>query len=270
MENVNKIQIRIDTITSSASTISIPFGLNFFPVDNTELQKTEFVDKEVENAINPIVDHEHYTFFPVSSGTIISDIYQINYNLVDLNGSPLSIDIMGYSDDDIKYRRNPFNLTYLRLSFFDTNDSKTQYLVARETIHIHSNNNWYLNNNLIPQSTIPLSFVVNDEKLFGGNNGEGYKFYWLKENLPKTLYLKISLMNAKTGKVINLFHDDTPNSMITNIDVIQGKKDYIECTFFEDPNRIQQYYYSINGGIPAINSSNLINNKLNLNLKIIP
>lgn len=270
MENVNKIKIRIDTITSSASTMTIPFGLDFFPIDNTELQKTEFADKEVENAINPIIDHEKYPFYPVISASTIFDCYQLDYNIVDLNGSQLNIDIMGYSDDDIKYRRNPFVRTYLRLSFYDTDDSKTQYLVARETIHIHSENHWYVNNNLKPQSAIPLVFTTNNEQLFSGNKGEGFKFYWTKKDLPTTLYLKISLMNAKTGKVINLFYDNAPNASITNVEVIQGKKDYIKCDFYTDTNKLQQYYYILNAGVQNINVSNPIDNKINLNLKMIP
>ena len=115
-----------------------------------------------------------------------------------------------------------------------------------------------------------MVFKTNNEQLFGGNKGEGYKFYWTKKDLPKSLYLKISLMNAKTGKVINLFYDDVPNAFITNVDVFQGKKDYIKCDFYNDTTKLQQYYYTINAGVQNINVSNPIENKLNFNLKIIP
>jgi hypothetical protein len=270
MENVNKIQIRIDTISSSASTVIIPFGLDFFPIDNTELQKTEFVDKEVEKAINPIIDSEKYPFYPVISSSTISAIHSIDYNIVDLIGSPITIDYLGLTDDDIRYRREPFVRTYLRLSFFDTDDSKTQYLLARETIHLHLEDTWFVNNTLDFQYNIPLIFKANNEQLFGGNKGEGFRYYWKKYNLPNTVYIKISIMNAKTGKVINLFNDFIPNPNITKVQIIQGKKDYIKCNFFENKSIINQLFYHLTSGISFINGLNPIENKIVLNLKPIP
>lgn len=270
MENVNKIKIRIDTITASASTVNIPFGLDFFPVDNTDLQQVEFVIKEVEKNINPIIDSEKYPFYPVISGLTVDNIFYIDYNIVDLIGSQINMNFLGLTDDDIKFRREPFKRTYLRLSFFDTNDSKTQYLQAQETIHIHLESEWFTNNILNDQNIIPLVFKTNNEQLFNGNKGEAYRFYWYKVNLPTSFYMQVSIMNAKTGKVIDLFQDDMVNPNITKIDIIQNKKNYIKCDFFNNNTQKNQYFYYLNAGIPILNSTTPIYNKLVLNLKPIP
>lgn len=275
MQIVNKIQLRLDAITTTASTISIPFGLDFFPIDNTELQETEFVEAEKEKAINPIFDQEKYPFYPVYGTNQLNDAYQIEYKI------DKALDFLGLTDDDIIYTRDPFTRTYLRLNFYDSRDTKIQKLVARETIHLNSDSNWFTNEILNSQSTIPLIFKTNFNNLFyNSNEGEGFNFYWFKENLPKELYMKVSLMNAKTGKVINLYSTNVsivPSATLLSVpvQVVSGGYNYIKCNFFYNPIGRQKYYYILNeDNLSDVTNSgnpnslaNSLSNKITINLK---
>jgi len=276
MEIVNKIQIRLDAIRTSASTISIPFGLDFFPIDNTELQETEFVEKEKEKAVNPIFDQEKYPFYPtyrsINSPLILNDAYRVNY-LIDK-----SLSFLELTEEDITYFRNPFIRTYLRLNFYDSRDTKVQKLVARETIHLRTDPNWFNNEILKDQTTIPLKFESNFQNLiYNSSLGEGFNFYWFKNDLPITLYIRPSLMNAKTGKVINLYSTtNLLNPLLSDsVNITSNGYNYIECKFFYDKTKRQQYYYILNedGNSDVTNTGDplspveSINNTITINLK---
>lgn len=265
MENVNKIQIRLDSITTNGVDIKIPFSLDFLPVDNTELQETEFVEKEKEKAINPIIDTEKYQFFPtfkISNGSIL-DAYTVEY-VIDKN-----LDFLGLTDDDILYDRQALRRTYLRLNFYDSDDLKTQRLFARETIHLKYSNDWVVDG--VVDQTKPLVFKTQFRNLFFNSTyDEGYSFYWFKQEIPKTLYMRVSLMNAKTGKVINLY--STQNPVTGPIEITSNGYNYIRTDFYTDFNRRQQYYYIFNGDnrsyLTITNASPVvINNKITVNLK---
>lgn len=277
MEIVNKIQIRLDTLQTSAATLNILFALDFFPVDNTELQESEFVEKEKVKAVNPIVDTEKYEFYPTFFSSLsnqIVDAFTINYVI---DGQYLNF--LGLTDDDIFFEREPFRRTYLRLNFYDSPDTKIQNLFAREIIHLRRNNSWIGTNNLIDQTTVPLTFTANfKEVIYNSVFGEGFHFYWYKENLPKTLYMRPSIMNGKTGKIINLYSSinplsTLPGSLSESVQVTSAGLNYIKTDFYERPNKRQKFYYIFNSDnksdiVNLDDSPDFINNSITINLKI--
>lgn len=247
MEIVNKIQIRLDQISNTATTITVPFGVDFFPVDNTELQETEFVEKEKENAVNPIFDNEKYAFYPtfISANGNDTNAYTVEYT------TNLTLQDLGFTYDDIFFNRNPFRKTYLRLNFYDSRDTKVQNLLSRETLHLKTRNNWYdPNGQLVPLNQIPVSFVGEFQNtIYSSINGEGFQFYWRKSNLPFTLYMRPSLMNAKTGTVTRLyscsFGSVTPPPSVS-VAVESNGYNYIQCDFYSDLTKRQRFYYRLN------------------------
>lgn len=258
MEIVNKIQIRLNTLQTSATTLNIPFGLDFFPVDNTELQETEFVEKEKIKAVNPIVDTEKYEFYPTFKdlSNNILNAFTVKYVI---NGKYLNF--LRMTDDDIFYEREPFRKTYLRLNFYDSPDTKIQHLYSRETIHLRKLDSWISTNNLIDQTTVPLTFTANLKEIFFNSVfGEGFHFYWYKENLPKTLYMRPTIMNGKTGEVINLYSSAipvsiSPNALPISVQVTSAGLNYIVTDFYQDNNKRQKFYYIFNSD----NKSNIVN-----------
>lgn len=270
METVNKIQIRLDKISTTASTITVPFGLDFLPVDNTELQETEFIEKEKEKAINPIFDNEKYPFYPRFNGVGGVDVNSFIVEYL----TNLTLDKLDLTYEDIFFNRNPFRKTYLRLNFYDSRDSKVQRLVHRETLHLKINDSWFLNGDLRPLNTIFASFVGNFQNLiYGSPNGEGYQLYWHKNNLPYTLYIKPTIMNAKTGNAMRLYSSNIaffpPPSLPVAIE--SGGYGYVQCDFYSDFTSRQKYYYKLNGdGLSNINTQEdsffPTNNKITVNL----
>jgi hypothetical protein len=271
MENVNKIEIRLDKITTSQVTINIPFGLEFFPVDNTELQQTEFIDSEKQKAVNPIVDIEKYPFYPsfpsINGGQ--ANAYIIEYK------TDLTLFDLGFTENDILFNRLPFKKTYLRLNFYDTKDSKTQRLIGRETVHLKIDSNWYTNGQLQPLNTIYATFISNAQNsIYNSIYGEGFNYYWYKTTLPYTIYVKPAVMNAKTGTVTRLYSNSmgsiTPPPSLSVAVPLLGV-DYIKCDFFEDTTKRQKYYYNLNSdGLSDTQTTEdslfPTNNKITINL----
>jgi len=272
MENVNKIQLRLDQISTTAITITVPFGLEFFPVDNTELQETEFIEKEKEKAINPIFDNEKYPFYPTfisTTGQGIIDAFNVEYL------TNLTVEDLGLTYEDVFFNRFPFRKTYLRLNFYDSRDTKTQTLFTRETIHLKIDDDWFVDGDLKPLNQIFVKFYSNAQNLiFSSKSGEGFNFYWHKNNLPYSLFMRPSIMNAKTGKVMNLYSNAfgtvTPPPSVS-VAVTSNGYNYIKCDFFEDVIKRQKYYYIFNSdAISNIqtteDSLNPIVNKITINL----
>ena len=245
--------------------------MEFFPVDNTELQQTEFIENEKEKAINPIFDNEKYPFYPsfpsVNGG-------QVNAYIVEYK-TDLTLQDLGFTESDILFNRLPFKKTYLRLNFYDTKDSKTQRLIGRETVHLKINNNWFNNGQLQPLHTIPVTFISNAQNsIYNSIYGEGFNYYWYKTTLPYTIYVKPAVMNAKDGTVTRLYSNstgDVPAPPSLSVQVPLLGVDYIKCDFSEDITKRQKYFYNLNSdGLSDTQTTedplSITNNKITLNL----
>lgn len=216
-----RYQINLNTISSAttATTINIPLDMDFQLVGQDELIQTQFVDLEVEKAINPIMDYEKTRFSPVSSNSnIVRDVtYKLNFLV---SGSIPSITYygnIGYTDDDIKFRKSNFMLSFLRLDFYDTDKGTNQRLLSFITVYpkITSANLQPLSVSppLIPSTVkpalqIPISFTLSNPIINPEGFAEGYYIYNYKDEvtstLPKELFMRASYNNAKNGKTTNL------------------------------------------------------------------
>jgi hypothetical protein len=208
---MNRYQIRIDS-TTTATTINIPFTMEYQLADQAELIDRVFVDVETENAINPIIDFDKTRYIPVDLNN--NQINKINY-VVDLSGLTTYGDI-GFSDDDIKFKKLNFKQTFLNLSFYDTDNPMTQQLVTTQTIFSQLKPSDLLPFNTIvglpgqpkPANQIPLTFVLENPLTNQRGFLEGYYLYDYRDILKvgefKYLYMKASFKNAKDGKSTNL------------------------------------------------------------------
>ena len=221
----NKYTINLTTIDTgtTATTITVPFFMEFQNVDNAELIERVFVETEVEYAINPIIDYEKVRFLPLDLNNnhidkIIYDIY-----LLDSTGNYKGFygDI-GFNDDDIKFRKQSFKQTFLNLSFYDSDNPLVQNLVTFTTLYSELNSSDLLQPpappNTIPGTPkpavqIPVNFVVENPLLNPRGFAEGYHIYDYKSGLnigaQKYLYMRASFRNAKTGKNVNLMVKNT-------------------------------------------------------------
>lgn len=208
---MNRYQVRIDS-TTTATTINIPFTMEYQLADQAELIDRVFVDVETENAINPIIDFDKTRYTPVDLNN--NQINKINY-VIDLSGLTTYGDI-GFNDDDIKFQKLNFKQTFLNLSFYDTDNPMTQQLVTTQTIFSQLKPSDLLPFNSIvglpgqpkPANQIPLTFVLENPLTNKRGFLEGYYLYDYKDILKigdfKYLYMKASFKNAKDGKSTNL------------------------------------------------------------------
>lgn len=213
---VNQIKINISESTSSASTINIPISMEYQLVDQSELVDRVFVKEETNKAINGIVDFEKTRFFPIDSNDIPIDKMVF---ILDLSGATNYGDI-GFSNEDIKFKRETFKQTFLNLNFYDSDNPFSQNLVTNITLYsqltesdlIPLNSNTGIPGQPKDVFQIPLMYVLENPLNNPRGFAEGFFIYDYKDELnfneTKYLYMKASFKNAKDGKTTNLMVKD--------------------------------------------------------------
>lgn len=209
-----KYQININSISATtATTLTIPISLNFDLVGQSELIEKEFVETEIENNINPILDYEKTRFIPCDNLYNLFD--SISYNII-FSGGVNNYGDIGYTNDDIKFRKNNFKLSFLRLSFYDSDKVTDQNLVSFSTLYPKINENdlyplsstLYTPTTIKPANQILTNFVLDNPLNKNNGNFEGFYLYHYKDEVtdltPKELYMRASFNNAKSGKTTNL------------------------------------------------------------------
>lgn len=228
---VNNYTIKIPQSGSTGTTMMVPLTMDIQSVDQYDIIQTKFVDVEVENSINPIVDWEQGRFSPVKSFTapLNNLINDITYTLNFLNDKNDFINATyadaGFNDVDIKNRKNGFKRSFLRLNFYDSDNIAKQKLVAFLVIYPRVDDKFFSSTNLPsksfftppnatpwgtlnPVKQINLEFTVGNSLNDKRKDGEGFFFYYYKDEIvgttPKELFMRASFNNAKTGKTMRL------------------------------------------------------------------
>jgi len=194
---VNKYKIRLGNLDENA-LFKIPVNLEFASVDQSEVVNRDFVETEVEKSINPIVDYETTRFVPLSSQG--NRIKVVKYKPTFLNSNGLLSETfysnIGFSNDDIRFQKNRFKQSFLRLSFYDSDIPTDQNLVTVITIFCKLYSG-------VPEtaSNIPVRFELTDPILQQSGFHEGFHLYYFKNDiLPKELFMRADFNNAATGK----------------------------------------------------------------------
>lgn len=221
---VNKFQINLATLGSgtTATTINIPINMEYQIVDNAELVDRVFVDVETEKNINPIIDYEKTRFTPIgitvtnNFSLIAVPIDKITYRVTLLTNNS-TYGAIGFTDDDIKFRRENFKQTFLDLNFYDSDNPLSQNLVTNVTLYAR-----LTQSDLVPMGSptgivgqpkpanqIPITYTLESPLLNPRGFSEGYFLYDYKDELlvggpPKYLYMRASFKNAKDGKTTNM------------------------------------------------------------------
>jgi hypothetical protein len=223
---VNRYKILAKDLSTapSGSTMVIPFSLDFIPVDNSDLVQKEFVEKETKKSINPIVNYEKSRFIPYNQNNQ-QVIKEIKIKLWKDSSTPLTYSDLGITNSDVLYRRNRFLNTFLRLSFYDSNQvTNSNFLFdvtyftqlgddqkdmsgcsGADPLCVSPNINY---GNPIDVSSMPVSYVMSNPIISPKKLSEGYYLYWLNKDIedgPKNIYMRASLNNASNGKTTNYF-----------------------------------------------------------------
>lgn len=174
----------------TASTINIPINMDFNLVDQSDIIERDFVSKEVEKAINPIIDYEKTRLLPKHDNVKIEEIrYVLNFR------SGLNYGNIGFVQEDIQFSRSNFKNSFLNLSFFDNDKPTNQNLLFISTL--------YTKNTFGSVMTMPVKFIVSDPITNESGMAEGYYIYYYKDlllpTLPLEIFMEATFNNAKTG-----------------------------------------------------------------------
>lgn len=274
---VNNYKINLSVINSgvTATTINIPISLEYQLVDNAELIDRVFVQTEVENAINEILDYDKVRFMPITASgvpvrAIIYDVKLLNNtgNYVNFYGD------VGYDYDDVKFSKNSFTNSFLRLSFFDSDNPMTQNLIGFTTLYSRLSTIDLLSGSTTsslglpkPINQIPINFMVENPLINKRGFGEGFHLYYYKDGLnigeSKYLYMRAAFSNAKNGKSLNLMVKNTAQNIENLVHEIYTR--YIIT------RTNTGYYYQIDdtyqgNNILGPNNVQIVNNTINVNL----
>jgi hypothetical protein len=220
---VNSYQINLNTLSSgtTATTIKLPVSLEYQLVDQEELAQTKFVDIEVKKNINPVIDYERTRFTPLDLND--SQIEKIIYEVTFVSGGTYA-DI-GFTDNDIKLRRENFKQSFLNLSFYDSDNPLTQNLITNLTLYTRLKSSDLIGfdsqfgsvGNPKPADEIQVEFVLENPIFIRNGNYEGFFIYNFKDILnvgeETFLYMKATFNNAKNGKSTNMMVKDTPQDI---------------------------------------------------------
>lgn len=220
----NKYKLNINNFNTGSTEqyITVPLGTQFQFVDNSELIDRVFVETEVENSINKILDYDRVRFMPLTqSDELVSEI-TYDLSLFDSNNVYTTFyGGIGFQYDDVKFRKNAFTNSFLRLSIYDSDDPMTQNLVGYTTLYsklrtvdLDSSTTATILGLPKPINQIPINFTVENPIINRRGFAEGFHIYYYKDSLTigesKYLYIKASFNNAKTGKSFNLMVKNTP------------------------------------------------------------
>ena len=235
--------------------------LNFFMEQNVdfagqqELIDRKFVDVEVAKSINPTFDYEVTRCKPILDNNVECD--SIIYTLNILSGGTYNFDTrwsdVGFNFDDFRFSKNSFNKTFLRLDFYDNDIGTSQRLLFFNTLFpsirpaVQSNS---VISELPQPSQIQLSFGVGNVLKNPLASSEGYFIYYFKDEIiptvPKELFMRATLFNAKTGEITGFMSSNDPTISIDELaktnNGVTGKL-YTKYLLTREPDG--GYYYKI-------------------------
>jgi hypothetical protein len=270
---VNNFKVNVTTITNTATTINIPIDMEFQLVDQAELVDRVFVDVETEKNINPIIDYEKAKFIPVNLKN--TPINKIIYKVSLLNGNTYGA--IGFSDDDIKFRKENFKRSFLELNFYDSDNPLTQNFVTSITLFPRitssdlepSNSTTGTPGQPKPANQIPITYTLESPLINPKGFSEGYHIYDYKDEVqigqPKYLYMRARFKNAKDGKTTNMMVKQQPKPIDLLVHELYTRYILIKAE--------TGYYYRIDnqyqGNGPSIAPNNVTYQQASTNTNII-
>jgi len=261
----------IYTNLKSGATINIPIRMDFTPIDNSELVQDKFVNDEVENAINPIIDYKKIIFKPANNSrewTII-DKFKIELNFFKPDNLTYSntYNVLNFITDDLFCRSPKLMNSFLRLTLYDSPNVSNNNVLGFMDIYTQVNKdqkNAYGFALLANQA--PISYTMGDTVLEPETVHEGYNIYWYKDlvdsspNQEYTIYMDAVYNNATNGQSIAMYATPTLDPTdIQMINVNAARGPYYMKIIFKNDKGVYKYKFAENNIKQNINKGGGIN-----------
>jgi hypothetical protein len=187
----NKYTLNINnfnTGTTEQYISGVSLSTQFQIVDNDELINRVFVDTEAQNAINKILDYDRVRYMPLlPSNDLVSSI-TYDLSLLDANNQySTNYGGIGFQYDDVKFRKNSFTNSFLRLSLYDSDDAMVQNLVGFTTLYSRLRTIDLVTGSFgtvvglpKPINDIPINFTVENPIINRRGFAEGFHLYYYK------------------------------------------------------------------------------------------
>jgi hypothetical protein len=253
--SVKKYKIRTGNFDKD-NNIKIPIELDFNSVDQSEVVNRDFISIEVEKSINPILDYDKVRFTPIKmDGDLVKDLI-IKMNFLSEDGSymtPTYYSDLGFSDDDIRFKKNKFLNSFLKFSFYDSDVTTNQNLISITTIYskvtlVDTVDLFDSSGDPITGGGLPLNanefqvrHILNNPITQPQGFAEGFYIYHFRSDLeasnPTELYMRAEFNNAANGKTTKFIATDE----LLDINYLIGKL-HIKYLLTRDATG---YYYTL-------------------------
>tara|TARA_B100001121_G_scaffold54859_1_gene48367 strand:- start:1466 stop:2338 length:873 start_codon:yes stop_codon:yes gene_type:complete len=209
--------------------INVPVGNNSGFVGQQEIIEKDFIDIEVEKAVNITFDYEKVKLLPVHNTDGILENITYTVNLLDSTATAFNTSLkwsdIGFNDDDLRFKKKSFTKSFLRLDFYDSDIVSNQNLISFITLFPEFSNEDMIGFSIPQAINYSVSFKLGNTLVDRDRNGEGFALYHFKDEvlpnpLPsKNLYMRATFNNAKEGTSIGLMSSD---SLTLSIDDLIG------------------------------------------------
>tara|TARA_Y100000389_G_scaffold68454_1_gene64932 strand:+ start:7487 stop:8383 length:897 start_codon:yes stop_codon:yes gene_type:complete len=202
---VNKYTFANNLSGGTSYNINVPLGKDSGVVGQQETIEKDFINIEVENSVNPILDYEKIKLLPKHNADGILDNITYRVNLLDggVFNTSLKWGDIDFDDDDFRFRKKSFTKSFLRLDFFDSDIVTNQNLVSFITLFPEFSYEDMSSGSTPLAVNYPVSFKLGNPLVDRNLNGEGFALYDFKDEIlpsvPKNLYMRGTFNNAKTG-----------------------------------------------------------------------
>lgn len=236
-----KYKLNLKDIINNIGSILLPIGEIITPISD---QETLIKNNIKSDDVNQIIDFEKVKIEPVYYTNIVTDefnqpITTDNGDFIIVNETTISLlssiqflpnfylnnnwseggtklSLLGFTEDDVKNRRNRLSKSFLRLSFYDNNNLTTQNLLYYSNVFVDSGRIYgdYISG--VQFNDLSLRFSVENPKIYNLNKKyEGFNIYLFKDDIikneTKTIYLKFEYNNAINGTT-SLFLKNKPDN----------------------------------------------------------
>jgi hypothetical protein len=220
---VNKYTLKNNLSGDTSFSINIPIGTNNGMLGQQELVTRDFINIEVERAVNIIFDYEKVKFLPIKDNKLINNItYNLNFlkDSSSYNTKTSWADIE-FVDEDLKLKKNSFIKSFLRLDFYDTDIATNQNLISFITLFPKFSYDDVRLGRIPSASNYYTTFKLGNPLIKRTENGEGFSLFHFKDEViptvPKYLYMKATFNNSKSGKSLGFMSTDNPNLEIDKL-----------------------------------------------------
>ena len=250
---INKIKINNKII--SDGYLTIPLSSDFSPKTRQYENVERNFDLTTSDIINPTIDLEKVKLSPIDSLKLkIADSLTFNLHFLNNTGwdtDTTKIESIGFTKDDVESRRQRLEKTFIRLSFYDSKDLKTQNLLFFSTIFINTSDLYseYISGGLTMDNLKTEFFVQNPKLSPKIKSFEGFNVYLfggdVTKSLAKTIYMRADFNNASNGRS-TLFTKGKPESSsgYTMQQLYDNLFFEVDCTF---STLLNNYFYSFAG-----------------------